>query len=324
MLNTLGSLASIISLLLSPIKRMLKRVFKKEKDKSMCQSNNPTDDKVENTNPLINNIVVDEKENISSIKSRIEYVLRCMNHKIAMASDHIMNKEIATDLLELKSVKEFDTLSDDGDINFVKNFANSFGINYDWLLSGKDAPFESKYKHYELINNIIYKEFKINEQYKYIIAMNEKANSREIILIQKIGKHKYEYDPAILDFYDTKSGGGRGRLTMAYNVLKKIKVNQYQYVSGRNDIFTERQLSYSRIWENSHYDWLDTVCVVDEDMFYKLQSGDIYPGSLLEYRDSRYNYLINSFVDLSDENIKECVNDKLLYDAMTYLKSVFK
>lgn len=156
--------------------------------------------------------------------------------------------------------------------------SNRLGINYDWILKGKDNMFAPEIESLPIVEETIGNDY---DQYFFIIKNEERY--REILVVHQKEKYRFNIYKKTLLFNSQVGGEGRRRLVEeTYSFLKAVQQQRL------NDIAK--------------------VIFVSPDKFMQIEKGLIYPGNILN--SVKDENILDDFVDgeinCYDQN---CVQD---------------
>jgi hypothetical protein len=147
-------------------------------------------------------------------------------------------------------------------IGFLREFAIRFGVNAEWLIHGEnDAFYCAEPIAFDPLDALPFLEAWKPEE---IFIVRSKSECGECLLIAKLGDWKYVTINGIWHVSSCVGGTGRSQLVNLYDLFMQM---------------LERHLPCSGF-------------IVEEATFYKIQNGEIYPGSVLERHNGNAGWWI--------------------------------
>lgn len=266
----------------------LKKIIQKSRNVvgDVLQNCEVTKNVIENQNIIVNEAdkIHNTNENQterSEFSYKLDYIIDCINKCDFFGAPRVDKKYIAK-FCELPSVNDiliYYRTWQEPDERIIDQVADHLGVNRDWLKfdENRALPFEATNNRIHIPVDILkLKDSDIVE--RYIFAIKDKHNRREIIVIRKFNELKYDFFPIGYIFYDAGShGASASNLFQTYFFLRTLY---------RKELTS-----------------LDEAYFVEEEEFYDLLKGKIYPASIISTK--RRTDILEEFIDLSDDESRK-------------------
>ena len=204
---------------------------------------------------------------VTKIAKRFRRILDLMNGGRSYAPYTIAG---LAEIMSLNSVGELESVflgEKEPPFEFIKSFCETFGINKQWLLEGKESPFSDHdlliYDPLDCLNLIQ----QFNPQ--KVLFIRSSSEVGEVFILLKMADWKFKIFPEIWHISDHVGGGGRGQIFSLYRLILTL---QKQYGSS---------LCGGRI--------------LPKEQFEALSSGELFPGAAIP---SHENPWWDDFVDV--------------------------
>lgn len=249
-----------------------------------------TDDKIAYSNKLLKEeneytTMFERQMYTTNFAKRLDYIILLMNDNGKF--NEKINLEKMGEYLGFKSVndlKRYYLSSEEPEYSFIEIVAYKLGISDKWLKFGEGEPFETTLPSINRALGIISHE-SFDETKEFIFVIGDEPYRRNLGIIRKLSKFKYDYYPHTLVFHADVGGTGGSELFSVYLFLKELR---------------KRRKMPSGVYK------------VPSDKFDSFFKGTIYPGTINNFNQDKCNYLLDDFIDLyNTEDKKE--NYKKLY-----------
>ncbi len=212
---------------------------------------------------------IQPKSEVASIVKRFNQVLDLLNEKRTYGKYTIAG---LAQLMKLHSVGELECVflgSQEPSFEFIDHFCTTFGVNRKWLIEGKEAPFrESEETHYDPLDYLDEIEALAPNRVYFIRSASELG---EVFLLLEISDYKYKVLSRIWHISEHVGAGGQSQIFGMYRLILALQKSR-----------------------------LNTSCggrVLPEDNFNDLFSGNVFPGSVIEF-PAQENPWWDDFVDV--------------------------
>lgn len=244
------------------------------------------DKKIEYANKLLTNenrytVMFESQLYTTNFAKRIDYVIYLMN-EIHSINKNAFNLEIMGEYLGFSSVndlKKYFLYAEEPRYSFIEEVADKLGLSSTWLKYGHGEPFESKLPSIDRAYGILDHE-SFDQTKELIFVISDSPYRRDIGIIRKTDKFKYDYYPSTIVFHGDVGGGGTSALYSLYQFLRELR---------------RRGLLPQGVYK------------LPEDYFNSLFKGAIYPGSVEGLRRCYVSYLLEDFINLftSEEKMEQ-------------------
>lgn len=206
---------------------------------------------------------------VASIVKRFNQVLDLMNEKRTYGKYTITG---LAQLMKLHSVGELECVflgKKEPSFEFISHFSETFGVNKNWILEGKEAPFrESEGTHYDPLDYLEEIETLAPNKIYFIRSASEAG---EVFLLLKLFDHKYKIISRVWHISDHVGAGGQSQIFGMYRLILALQKSR-----------------------------LSTACggrILSKDKFNDLISGKVFPGSIIDF-PAQDNPWWDDFVDV--------------------------
>ena len=212
---------------------------------------------------------INSKSEVAGIVARFNQILELMNEKRSYGKYTIAG---LAQLMKLHSVGELESIflgSREPSFEFIDHFCSAFGINRNWLIEGKSTPYSSpegtNFDPFDYLSEI--------EGLKpgriYFIRSDSPVG--EVFILLKLADWKYRIISRVWHISDHVGAGGQSQIFGMYKLILALQKNQYSFSCGGR--------------------------ILRKDEFDKLLSGNIFPGSAIEF-PTQENPWWDDFVDV--------------------------
>ena len=246
-------------------------LFKRSRSESNPDQPSPTSavrGEVVQTQPLPAKNIQPNSE-VASIVKRFNQVLDLLNEKRTYGKYTIAG---LAQLMKLHSVGELECVflgSQEPSFEFIDHFCATFGINRNWLIDGKEAPFrESEATQYDPLDYLDEIEALAPNRLYFIRSASEVG---EVFLLLKLSDYKYKIISRVWHISDHVGSGGQSQIFGMYRLILALQKTR-----------------------------LSTSCggrILPEDKFNDLLDGNVFPGSVIEF-PAQENPWWDDFVDV--------------------------
>ncbi len=218
--------------------------------------------KKEHSSSVVDNSVVEKPITLQPIKetdakkisNRFCYVLQLMNE------DYNYTKFTIPKLAQIMGLEKVSDLEkvflgiEEPSFKFISDFCRTFGVDSEWIIEGKSAPFNNKGPYYYDPIEFFFDIPKLKPERVFFIRAKTKTAQTFILL--RLSDWKFLILPKIWHISDHVGAGGQGQILSFYMLINKLRDEGYYNICGG------RTLS--------------------EKHFNSLYSGDEYPGKYIE------------------------------------------
>lgn len=246
-------------------------LFRSSKPKiTLGQSSTPSSVRVEviQNSSLPSKNIQPESE-VANIVKRFNQILDRMNAKRNYEKYTIAG---LAQLMKLHTIGELESVflgSREPSFEFINHFCETFGVNRSWLIEGKEAPFrdqdETHYDPLEYLSEIT----KLAPNRIYFIRSASKVG--EVFLLLKFSDHKYKIINRVWHISDHVGAGGQSQILGMYQLILALQKSQLSSLCGGR--------------------------ILQGDIFNDLLSGEIFPGSIIDF-PAQENPWWDDFVDV--------------------------
>lgn len=212
---------------------------------------------------------VQPNSEVASIVKRFNQVLDLLNEKRTYGKYTIAG---LAQLMKLHSVGELECVflgSQEPSFEFIDHFCATFGVNRNWLIEGKEAPFrESERTHFDPLEYLDEIEALAPNRVYFIRSASEVG---EVFLLLKLSDYKYKIFSQVWHISDHVGAGGQSQIFGMYQLILALQKSRFSTSCGGR--------------------------VLPEDEFNDLLSGKVFPGSVIEF-PARENPWWDDFVDV--------------------------
>ena len=212
---------------------------------------------------------VQDSSEVASIVKRFNRILDLMNEKRRYRKYTIAG---LAQLMKLHSVGELESVflgNHEPSFDFINHFCETFGVNRNWLIEGKEAPFrnsdEAHYDPIEYLNEI--ENLKPNKLY-FIRSASEVG---EVFLLLKFSDHKYKIISRVWHISDHVGAGGQSQILGMYRLILALQMSKFGLSCGGR--------------------------ILKEENFNDLLYGEVFPGSIIDF-PAQENPWWDDFVDV--------------------------
>ena len=259
--------------------------------------------KIEYANRLLTNenkytVMFESQLYTTNFAKRIDYVIYLMNEDRGINKNEF-NLEIMGEYLGFSSVndlKKYFLYSEEPGYGFIEEVADKLGLSSTWLKFGHGEPFESKLPSIDRAYGILNHE-SFDQTKELIFVISDVPYRRDIGIIRRIDKFKYDYYPSKLIFHGDVGGGGTSAIYSLYQFLRELR---------RRGVLPQG------------------VYKLPEDYFNRLFRGAIYPGTIVGLRQGYVNYLLEDFIDLFTSEEKKDHYEKSYGTAFVDCQEIIK
>lgn len=206
---------------------------------------------------------------VASIIKQFNQVLDLLNEKKTYGKYTIAG---LAQLMKLHSVGELECVflgSQEPSFEFINHFCATFGINRNWLIEGKEAPFrEFEGTQYDPLDYLDEIEALAPNRLYFIRSASEMG---EVFLLLKLSDYKYKIISRVWHISDHVGSGGQSQIFGMYRLILALQKSR-----------------------------LSTSCggrILPEDKFNDLLGGNVFPGSVIEF-PAQENPWWDDFVDV--------------------------
>ncbi|MFG7350906.1 hypothetical protein ACGMNB_07915 [Shewanella oncorhynchi] len=206
---------------------------------------------------------------VANIVKRFNQVLELLNEKRTYGRYTIAG---LAQLMKLHSVGELESVflgRQEPSFEFIDHFCVTFGVNRNWLIEGKEAPFrESEITHYDPLDYFDEIEALAPNRLYFIRSLSKVG---EVFLLLKLSDYKYKIFSRVWHISDYVGAGGQSQIFSMYRLILVLQKSR-----------------------------LCTSCggrILPEDKFNDLLSGNVFPGSVIEF-PAQENPWWDDFVDV--------------------------
>ncbi|WP_462384121.1 hypothetical protein [Pseudomonas sp. Marseille-QA0892] len=212
---------------------------------------------------------IQQNSEVASIVNRFNRVLNLMNEKRTYGKYTIAG---LAQLMKLHSVGELERVflgSQEPSFEFIDHFCDTFGVNRNWLIEGKSAPFTAlEETHYDPLEYLEEIETLAPNRIYFIRSASEVG---EVFLLLKLSDHKYRIVDRVWHISDHVGAGGQSQIFGMYQLILALQKRG-----------------------------LNTTCggrILPKDKFNDLLSGKVFPGSIIDF-PAQENPWWDDFVDV--------------------------
>ncbi|NDV13953.1 hypothetical protein [Crenobacter caeni] len=246
-------------------------LFKRSRSEPISTQPNPTSAvrvEVVQTQPLPAKNIQPNSE-VASIVKRFNQVLDLLNEKRTYGKYTIAG---LAQLMKLHSVGELECVflgNKEPSFEFIDHFCATFGVNRNWLIEGKEAPFrESGGTHFDPLDYLDEIEALAPNRLYFIRSASEAG---EVFLLLKLSDYKYKIVSRVWHISAHVGAGGQSQIFGMYRLILALQKSR-----------------------------LSTSCggrILPEDKFNDLLSGEVFPGSVIDF-PAQENPWWDDFVDV--------------------------
>lgn len=206
---------------------------------------------------------------VASIVKRFNQVLDLLNEKRPYGKYTIAG---LAQLMKLHSVGELEGVflgSQEPSFEFIDHFCATFGVNRNWLIEGKEAPFrESERTHYDPLDYLDEIEALAPNRLFFIRSASEVG---EVFLLLKLSDYKYKIISRVWHISDHVGDGGQSQIFGMYRLILALRNSRLSSTCGGR--------------------------ILPKDKFNDLLNGNVFPGSVIEF-PAQENPWWDDFVDV--------------------------
>lgn len=206
---------------------------------------------------------------VASIVKRFNQVLDLLNENRTYGKYTIAG---LAQLMKLHSVGELECVfigTQEPSFEFIDHFCTTFGVNRNWLIEGKEAPFrEHERTHYDPLSYFAEIEARSPTRIYFIRSASEVG---EVFLLLQLSDCKYKIISRVWHISGHVGAGGQSQIFGMYQLILALQKSRLIGLCGGR--------------------------ILAEDKFNKLLSGNVFPGSIIEF-PAQENSWWDDFVDV--------------------------
>lgn len=212
---------------------------------------------------------IQPQSEVANIVKRFTKVLELMNEKRTSGQYTIAG---LAQLMKLHSIGELESVflgNREPSFEFIDHFCETFGVNRNWLIEGKEAPFSNYERtHYDPLDYFLIIQKLTPNRVFFIRSASEVG---EVFLLLKFSDWKYKIIGQIWHISDHVGAGGQSQIFGMYKLILALQKGPLGNSAGGR--------------------------ILPEDQFNNLLSGKIFPGAVIDF-PAQENPWWDDFVDV--------------------------